>query len=183
MVPSMLQTFPRAIMALTNEVLLLASRPGQFLGILHWLSIFLKPDTFGGVCSTADVSLLLFYLATWGQEVADLRLDRQYFYKGKPAASLAAGMGKGWRWHVRGQREQNLGAVTTLAVTALAPGLLLQPLSSGSQGTFLRSAHSACSGKVQQNVLWSSLLLLLCAQVPCDKDIPKGQFALKGSGF
>lgn len=84
-------------MAVMNEVLLLASRPAQFLGILHWLSIFLKPDTFGGVCSTADVSLLLFNLATRGQEVADLRLGRQYFPEGKPAAYLAAGMGKGWR--------------------------------------------------------------------------------------
>lgn len=97
MVPAMLQTLPGAIMAVRNEVLLLASRPGQFLGILHWLSIFLKPGTFGGVCSTADVSLLLFNLATWGQEVADLRLDRQYFHTGKPAAYLSAGMGKGWR--------------------------------------------------------------------------------------
>lgn len=89
---------------------------------------------------------------------------------------------------MRGQKEQNLGTVSTpLAVTALAPGctlcLLLQLLSSGSRGSFLRSAHSACSGKVQQSVLWSPLLLLPCAQIPCDKDIPKGQFALKGSVF
>lgn len=97
MVSATLQIFPEVVVAVTNEVLLLASRPGQFLGILHWLSIFLKPDSFGGVCSTADLSLLLFNLATWEQEVADLRLDRQYFYKGKPAACLAAGMGKGWR--------------------------------------------------------------------------------------
>lgn len=88
---------------------------------------------------------------------------------------------------MRGQRDQTLEAVTTpLAVTALDPGctlcLLLWPLSSGSWGACLRSAHSACSGKVQQSVL-SSLLLLLCALVPCDKDIPKGHFALKGSGF
>lgn len=97
MVLVMLQTFPGAITAITNEVLLLACRPGGFWRILCWLSFFLKPDTFGGVCSIADVSLLLFNLTIWGQELTDLRLNRQYFHKGKPAACLAAAMGKGWR--------------------------------------------------------------------------------------
>jgi len=38
---------------------------------------------FGGVCSTAGVSLLLFNLAAWGQEVADLKLEMEYFCRGK----------------------------------------------------------------------------------------------------
>lgn len=34
---------------------------------------------FGGVCRTAGVSPLLFNLAAWGQEAADLKREREYF--------------------------------------------------------------------------------------------------------
>lgn len=66
---------------------------------------------------------------------------------------------------MRGQREQRLGAVTPLAVTALAPGCTLSLLWEGAAEcpVAISPASVVCSG-------------------PCDKDTPKGQFALKGSG-
>lgn len=83
-------------MAVMNVMLLLACRPGQILEILHWFSIFLKQTPLE-VFAVQLMPLLLFNLAAWGQEVANLRLNRQYFHKGKPGACLAAGMGKRWR--------------------------------------------------------------------------------------
>lgn len=83
-------------MAVMNVMLLLACRPGQILEILHWFSIFLKQTPLE-VFAVQLMPLLLFNLAAWGQEVANLRLNRQCFHKGKPGACLAAGVGKRWR--------------------------------------------------------------------------------------
>lgn len=111
---------------------------------------------FGGVDSAAGVSLLLFNLAAEGQAAADLKLEREYFCRGK----LISMKGRAWlqvAWeggegtHERAEGANPRGCDYSSSSAGSFPWLHTLPAATapfpwlpGSRGT-----HPACPGKAQ----------------------------------